>query len=213
MTIRTHKFFLPTLLIFQILFIFTMSSFGHTSSDAQSNLFVDFIAQNFPHVRHGLENNLISLNTLIFLVRKTAHFTEYAILGSLFFLNLRNRLKSNNTLTENSKLQTTKTLAKKNPNTQLTKTIAKKAPLNSVKYALAMSIFLSFLYACTDELHQIFVPGRSAQFRDVLIDTLGASFGCLLIHTLLTLFTKLKSNSKSKTQCPSQTSTKPLTKN
>ena len=75
MTIRTHKFFLPTLLIFQMLFIFTMSSFGHTSSDTQSNLFVDFIAQNFPHVRHGLENNLISLNTLIFLVRQTSQFT------------------------------------------------------------------------------------------------------------------------------------------
>ncbi len=196
MTIRTHNFFLPTLLVFQMLFIFTMSSFGHTSSDAQSNLFVDFIAQNFPHVRHGLENNLISLNILIFLVRKTAHFTEYAILGSLFFLNLRNRLKSNNTLTENSKLQTTKTLAKKNPNTQLTKTIAKKAPLGPLKYALAMSILLSFLYACTDEIHQIFVPGRSAQFRDVLIDTLGASFGTLIAYLILKLITKIKEHSK-----------------
>ena len=213
MTIRTHKFFLPALLIFQMLFIFIMSSFGHTSSDAQSNIFVDFIAQNFPHVRHGLENNLISLSTLIFLVRKTAHFTEYAILGSLFFLNLRNRLKSDNPLVKISKPQTTKTIAKKSPNTQLTKTIAKKAPLNSVKYPLAMSIFLSFLYAITDEIHQIFVPGRSAQFRDILIDTLGASFGCLLIHALLTLFTKLKSNSKTQNQSPSQTSTSPQTKN
>ena len=196
MTIRTHKFFLPALLIFQMLFIFTMSSFGHTSSDAQSNLFVDFIAQNFPHVRHGLENNLISLSTLIFLVRKTAHFTEYAILGSLFFLNLRNRLKSNNTLTENSKLQTTKTLAKKNPNTQLTKTIAKKSPLNPIKYPLIMSITLSFLYACTDELHQIFVPGRSAQFRDILIDTLGASFGATITYLIIKFFAKVKARTR-----------------
>ena len=128
MTIRTHKFFLLALLIFQMIFIFTMSSFGHTSSDAQSNLFVDFIAQNFPHVRHGLENNLISLSTLIFLVRKTAHFIEYAILGSLFFLNLRNWLKSNSTLVKISKPQTTKIVTKKNPNTQLTKAIAKKLP-------------------------------------------------------------------------------------
>lgn len=192
MTIKIRRLILPALLFFQILFIFTMSSFGHTSSDAQSNLFVDFIAQNFPHVRHGLENNLISLNTLIFLVRKTAHFTEYAILGSLFFLNLRNRLKSNNTLTENSKLQTTKTLAKKNPNTQLTKTIAKKAPLGPIKYTLAMSILFSFLYACTDELHQIFVPGRSAQFRDVLIDTLGASFGIAITYLTIKFFAKIK---------------------
>ena len=192
MTIRTHKFFLPTLLIFQMLFIFTMSSFGHTSSDAQSNLFVDFIAQNFPHVRHGLENNLISLNILIFLVRKTAHFTEYAILGSLFFLNLRNWQKSNNSLVKFSKPQTTKIVTEKNPNTQLTKTIAKKAPLGPIKYTLAMSILFSFLYACTDELHQIFVPGRSAQFRDVLIDTLGASFGIAITYLTIKFFTKIK---------------------
>lgn len=195
MTIRTHKFFLPALLIFQMLFIFTMSSFGHNSSDAQSNLFVDFIAQNFPHVRHGLENNLISLSTLIFLVRKTAHFTEYAILGSLFFLNLRNWLKSNNPHLKISKPQATKAIAKKNPNTQFTKSVTKKAPLDRIKYTLAMSIFLSFLYACTDELHQIFVPGRSAQFRDVLIDTLGASFGIAITYLTIKFFEKIKTRS------------------
>lgn len=160
MTIRTHKFFLPALLIFQMLFIFAMSSFGHTSSDAQSNLFVDFIAQNFPHVRHGLENNLISLSTLIFLVRKTAHFTEYAILGALFYLNFR----------------------------QLPK-------LNSRPKKILLPIVFSFLYACTDELHQIFVPGRSAQFRDVLIDTLGASFGAIITYLTIKLFTKIKARS------------------
>lgn len=192
MAIRTHKFFLPALLVFQMLFIFTMSSFGHTSSDAQSNLFVDLIAQNFPHVRHGLENNLISLSTLIFLVRKTAHFTEYAILGSLFFLNLRNWQKSNNSLVKISKHQITKTVAKKNFSTQLTKSVAKKTPSAPIKHPLTMSILFSFLYACTDELHQIFVPGRSAQFRDILIDTLGASFGATITYLTIKLFAKIK---------------------
>ena len=196
MTIRTHKFFLPTLLVFQMLFIFAMSSFGHTSSDAQSNLFVDFIAQNFPHVRHGLENNLISLSTLIFLVRKTAHFTEYAILGSLFLLNLRNWLKSDSPLVKISKPQTTKTIAKKSPNTQLTKTVTRTFPLNPIQYPLAMSIFLSFLYACTDEIHQIFVPGRSAQFRDVLVDTLGASFGATITYLTIKFFAKVKTRTR-----------------
>lgn len=161
MTIRTHKFFLPALLIFQMLFIFIMSSFGHTSSDAQSNLFVDFIVQNFPHVRHSLENNLISLSTLIFLVRKTAHFTEYAILGSLFFLNLKSWQR----------------------------------PKSSTSMNILLSLIFSFLYACTDELHQIFVSGRSAQFRDVLIDTLGASFGAIIAYLIIKLFTKIKTRS------------------
>ena len=160
MTIRTHKFFLPTLLVFQMLFIFTMSSFGHTSSDAQSNLFVDFIAQNFPHVRHGLENNLISLSTLIFFVRKTAHFTEYAVLGALFYLNLMQFLK-----------------------------------LKQLHKKILLPIIFSFLYACTDEIHQIFVPGRSAQFRDVSIDTLGASFGVIITYLAIKFFAKIKTRS------------------
>ena len=160
MTIKIHRLILPTLLIFQMCFIFIMSSFGHNSSDTQSNLFVDFIAQNFPHVRHGLENNLISLYTLVFLVRKTAHFTEYAILGALFYLNL---------------IQFPK--------------------LNSHIKKLLLPILFSFLYAITDELHQVFVPGRSAQFRDVLIDTLGASFGAIITYLIIKLFTKIKTRS------------------
>lgn len=33
-----------------------------------------------------------------------------------------------------------------------------------------------FCYACTDELHQTFIPKRVGQFSDVLIDTAGAVF-------------------------------------
>lgn len=32
----------------------------------------------------------------------------------------------------------------------------------------------TFLYACTDEFHQLFVPGRAGQVTDVLIDSSGA---------------------------------------
>lgn len=40
-----------------------------------------------------------------------------------------------------------------------------------------LSLLISFLYACSDEIHQLFVPGRSGEVRDVLIDTLGACLG------------------------------------
>ncbi len=36
------------------------------------------------------------------------------------------------------------------------------------------------LYACTDELHQRFVPGRSGQWADVGLDSLGCAVGVLL---------------------------------
>lgn len=39
---------------------------------------------------------------------------------------------------------------------------------------LTAGFFLVFFYACTDEIHQLFVPGRSGQFTDVMIDCIGA---------------------------------------
>ena len=35
------------------------------------------------------------------------------------------------------------------------------------------AFLLTVLYACTDEFHQIFVPGRAGLIRDVLIDSIG----------------------------------------
>jgi len=35
------------------------------------------------------------------------------------------------------------------------------------------AILVVFLYACSDEFHQAFVPGRVCAFRDVLVDTCG----------------------------------------
>ena len=41
------------------------------------------------------------------------------------------------------------------------------------------------VYAAGDELHQFFVPGRSAQLRDVALDTVGALSGILLFSWAL----------------------------
>lgn len=54
------------------------------------------------------------------------------------------------------------------------------------------SVGLTAFYAATDEFHQLFVSGRSAQFRDVLIDTAGAITGFLIFCLLRKLFTKNK---------------------
>lgn len=42
-------------------------------------------------------------------------------------------------------------------------------------------IIFVFLYACTDEFHQNFIPGRNMAFKDVLIDTLGGIVGYIII--------------------------------
>lgn len=49
---------------------------------------------------------------------------------------------------------------------------------------------ICFLYAVTDEFHQIFVPGRSGQIADVVIDGFGAFLGCLLFVAVTKLFCK-----------------------
>ena len=47
------------------------------------------------------------------------------------------------------------------------------------------AIILCVLYSCTDEFHQLFVPGRSGQITDVMLDSVGCLVGCLLIYLIL----------------------------
>jgi hypothetical protein len=50
------------------------------------------------------------------------------------------------------------------------------------------SWLIPVVYACTDELHQYFVPGRSCEFRDVCIDSTGALLGVILVRFILWYF-------------------------
>lgn len=46
----------------------------------------------------------------------------------------------------------------------------------------ALSAFLiSFLYSVSDEIHQLFVQGRSGQVSDVFLDSCGAIFGIVAV--------------------------------
>lgn len=44
------------------------------------------------------------------------------------------------------------------------------------------TLIIVFLSACSDEFHQLFVPGRAGQFKDVIIDTSGGTFGLLIVY-------------------------------
>ena len=46
--------------------------------------------------------------------------------------------------------------------------------------AVAGGILLAMVYACSDEIHQLFVPGREGRVQDWLMDTTGALIGTLL---------------------------------
>lgn len=49
------------------------------------------------------------------------------------------------------------------------------------------------LYATTDEIHQIFVPGRAGRVTDVMIDTLGGCIGIIFIKARIVILNKRKS--------------------
>lgn len=46
----------------------------------------------------------------------------------------------------------------------------------SYKKIIVYSFIFCFLYACSDEVHQLYVPGRSGNIKDVFIDSIGISF-------------------------------------
>jgi VanZ family protein len=86
-----------------------------------------------------------TIDRVHYVVRKTAHAVEYAILGILIW--------------------------------RVVRTFAAHHPAWHFRFAL----LLAALYAATDEAHQIFVPGREAAVRDVLLDTCGAGIGLALV--------------------------------
>lgn len=58
------------------------------------------------------------------------------------------------------------------------------------KKMMLLSILVSFLYACTDEFHQLFIDGRGGRFVDVLIDTSGAFLGAMLFIVFVSVYKK-----------------------
>lgn len=103
-------------------------------------------------------------------VRKCAHFTEYAVLGITvnFYLWMCYRME----ILSGRK--------KKATDTQRTEeNIEQKMELSIWNFLIRAEIFCA-LYACSDEFHQYFVPGRSCKFFDVCVDSTGAFFGALL---------------------------------
>jgi VanZ family protein len=60
------------------------------------------------------------------------------------------------------------------------------------KKRFPVTLLLVFLYACTDEWHQLYVPGRSGRFTDVLIDTLGGFLMLLGVAAVMGFLSRKK---------------------
>ena len=67
-----------------------------------------------------------------------------------------------------------------------------KKKSRKIKQIVGMSALNTALYAVTDEIHQLFVPGRSGQITDVILDSCGGLIGAVLSAIILYLIRKRK---------------------
>lgn len=64
--------------------------------------------------------------------------------------------------------------------------------ISARKKAVLTSALICFLYACSDEFHQLFIEGRSGELRDVFIDTCGAVTGICCVLVIMRVICKVR---------------------
>lgn len=128
---------------------FFSSQNGEASSVTSGQIVVEIIETIDPDYDQRQPGEQLNIYGFVEkLVRKGAHFLEYAALG--FFLRLL--IHSHGW----------------HPPTRICWTAGT-------------------LYACTDELHQLFIAQRAAMWQDVLLDSTGVLAGIVVAYTLLEL--------------------------
>ena len=60
-----------------------------------------------------------------------------------------------------------------------------------LKYKFLISILVGLIYASSDEIHQSFIPGRTASIIDVGIDTSGVLLGIILVLIIISVYKAL----------------------
>ena len=60
--------------------------------------------------------------------------------------------------------------------------------LFNVKREIIFTSIISVLYAISDEIHQYFVPGRSGEIRDVIVDTIGVVIGIIIVKIVRKMY-------------------------
>ncbi len=61
---------------------------------------------------------------------------------------------------------------------------------------ISKSLIIGILYAISDEIHQLFVPGRSGKVTDVIIDSLGILTGIVFFLIVEKTVKQIRKNIK-----------------
>lgn len=64
-----------------------------------------------------------------------------------------------------------------------------------------MSLIIGVTYAASDEMHQLFVPGRSGKLADILIDSLGIITGIIFFLLIIKVLEKIIKDLKKNKEC------------
>ena len=138
-----------TIMIMALIFFFS-SQTANVSHETSSGIAMKFAQMISRMINYSdAESIYKSIHTL---VRKTAHFSLYAMLG-----------------------------------VSVANTAFWLLPWRRMRLFL-ISLAFSVCYAISDEVHQIFVPGRAGMIGDVIIDTCGALCGILLFLCVLRIY-------------------------
>ena len=154
----------PLLTLLWMLVIFLFSAQDGSSSSSLSQFILD-ILPFWPKEAGGEDSLLFGFLPL----RKLAHMAEYAVLGILVFGTLKTEVQR--------KIAAERQFRRQRGDNKMRLSGFWRIGF----YAWLLSVF----YAVTDEIHQLFVPGRAGRLLDVGIDGIGAAVGILLVLFLL----------------------------
>lgn len=101
-------------------------------------------------------------------IRKAAHASEYAVLGLL----TAGAYMSGGAVDAG------------NANDKKKADIRNSKKRTSISRGILIPWVITTAYAATDEMHQLFVPGRSGQVSDVLLDSAGAMAGLSVLGVI-----------------------------
>ena len=151
-------FFVITIMITIFLFSAQSAQDSGKLSGKIVDIVIKIVLPHYKDLSYEQQQQIKEKVTLV--VRKTAHFTEFAVLGFFLMIHLlsyKPYIKSFNF---------------------------------KMFIRACISWVTGVLYAFSDELHQMFVTDRYSSIYDVLIDSSGVLFGVFLLILLLPLIFK-----------------------
>lgn len=151
-----------------MVFIFAQSALPSELSSEESGVIVDLIMRVIEGILpYGRE-------AIVFAVRKGAHFMEYLILGAVLVPAVKEWSEASRLSGGGADLPGG---GENLPGGGAD--LPEAAPGLLMAGGAPVSWLIGTAYAVTDEFHQSFVPGRSCEFRDIVIDSCGVLTGVL----------------------------------